>query len=262
MTLAAAEAGSAAVRVSLLGVDLARATQPVETNRQELRMSIEVRVMVATMAACLAAGCVDEPATGEDTEALGWSNPPRAEPAIPWDEMTPLQKHVSFFDFNGDGYVTVIEDYRGLRALGIDPVSSSAFAFAINAALGSSTSGYPSLTISIEGIADGEHGSDTGIYDADGNFVPEAFDHLFDQWDRNGSGGLDPAELAARAIDDADLFDLFGITASAGEFGLLYAVAAEDGELTRDRMSAFYDGTLFYDLAEERAGTIWWGWWL
>ena len=211
----------------------------------------------------LAAGCVEaEPATGDEEQALWWDDAPRAEPAIPWDEMTALQKHVSFFDYDGDGYITVLEDYRGLRALAIDPVSAAAFAFAINAALGTPTSGYPTLTISLYDIDDGVHGSDTGIYDSEGRFVPEAFERLFEYWDEDGSGGLDPAELAARTVDDADLFDLFGITASIAEFGLLYAVAAEDGELTRDRMRAFYDGTLFYDLAEERADSRWWGWWL
>jgi hypothetical protein len=50
--------------------------------------------------------------------------------------------------------------------------------------------------------------------------------------------------------------------ASASELGLLYAVAAENDDLTRDRMRAFYDGTFFYDLAEERAGQPWCGWWL
>ena len=173
----------------------------------------------------------------------------RAEPAIPWDEMTPLQRHVSFFDYDGDGYITWTEDYRGLRELGLDPLTASSFAFAIQVGLGTQTMGYPSLTISLYDIDDGIHGSDTGIYDEDGNFDADAFDQLFDQWDLDGSDGLDPLELAARAIDDAELGDLFGTTASAAEFGLLYVLAAEDGELSRERLAAFYEGTLFYDLA-------------
>jgi peroxygenase len=193
---------------------------------------------------------------------LAFGGGSRAEPAIPWDEMTPLQKHVSFFDYDGDGYITVLEDYRGLRALGIDPGSSMTFAFAINGALGTSTMGFPSLTVSLYGIDGGVHGSDTGIYDSQGRFNELQFERLFADWDRNDSGGLDPVELAGRAVDDADLGDLFGVTASAAEFGLLYAVAAEDGELTEDRMRTFYDGTLFYVLAEERADVCWWGWWL
>ena len=139
---------------------------------------------------------------------------------------------------------------------------AEAGSFAINSALGTSTMGYPSLTVSIWDIDAAVHGSDTGIYDSQGRFNPVQFDRLFTDWDRNGSGGLDPLELAARAVDDADLGDVFGVTASAAEFGLLYAVAAEDGELTRARMRGFYDGTLFYELAEERADERWWGWWL
>ena len=213
------------------------------------------------IAASLAAGCVDD-ATAQQEQALWWNDEPRAAPAIPWDEMTALQKHVAFFDYDGDGYITVVVDYRGLRALGIDPFSASGFALAINTALGTSTMGYPSLTISLYDIDNGVHGSDTGIYDDEGNFVPEQFELLFDQWDLNGSDGLDPIELAARTIDDAELGDVFGVTGSVAEFGLLFAIAAEDGELSRDRMRGFYEGTLFYDLAEERADECWWGWWL
>jgi peroxygenase len=179
-----------------------------------------------------------------------WDEEPRAEPAIPWDEMTPLQRHVAFFDYDGDGYITVAEDYRGLRELGIDPFSATAFAIAINGALGTPTMGYPSLTISLYDIDGGVHGSDTGIYDSDGQFVPENFDRLFDEWDWDGSDGLDPVEIAARTVDDAELFDLFGITASIAEFGLLFYIASEDGELSRETMRGFYEGTLFYDLAE------------
>ena len=169
---------------------------------------------------------------------------PRAEPAIPWDEMTPLQRHVSFFDYNGDGTITLGEDYRGLRELGISPAPAATFALAIQTALG-----FPTLTISLYDIAGDVHGSDTGVYDSQGDFDPVAFDNLFDTWDQDGSGGLSPAELFDRTVSDADLFDLFGVTASAAEFGLLFYIAAEDGELSRDRMAAFYDGTLFYDLA-------------
>ncbi len=185
----------------------------------------------------------------------------RQPPAIDWDDMTALQRHVAFFDYDGDGYVTLGEDYRGLRALGLDPVSSAAFATIINGALGTSTIGYPSLTISIYGIAGAVHGSDTGIYDSQGRFNEEQFDRLFADWDKNGDGGLNALELARRTVVEADLWDVFGVVASTGEFGLLFAVAAEDGKLSRDRMRAFYDGTLFYTLAEEREGQPWWGWW-
>lgn len=208
-----------------------------------------MRAMVVAMVATATLA-----ATSRESHAFWWTPAERAEPAIPWDDMTPLQKHVAYFDYDGDGDITVLEDYRGLRGLGIAPAPAAAFAVAINTALGTPTSGFPSLTVSIYDIDGGVHGSDTGIYDSQGRFNPIQFDRLFDDWDWNGSDGLDPIELTARTIDDADLGDLFGITASAAEFGLLFAVAAEHGELSRDRMRGFYEGTLFYDLEAERAG--------
>ena len=63
-----------------------------------------------------------------------WGDEPRAEHAIPWDEMTALQRHVSFFDHDGDGYITVAEDYRGKLAVykvDIDNAQETASSFGI-----------------------------------------------------------------------------------------------------------------------------------
>ena len=173
--------------------------------------------------------------------------------SLQWDEMSPLQKHVAFFDYDYNGYVTVWETYAGLRALGIGPLSSSAFAVAINGALATPTSGYPTMTININRIEKGMHGSDTGIYDSEGRFVPEQFDAFFERWDENGDDGLDAWELTQRWLVDADLFDFMGIAASGAEFGLLYVLAAEDGSVSRERMLALYEGTLFYILEQEQS---------
>jgi peroxygenase len=226
-----------------------------------------VQMVCGALTALLVTGCVAEPTMSDDEAALivqpaSWlEGITRQPPAIPWDEMTALQRHVAFFDWNGDGYITVVEDYRGLRALGIDPVLASSFAAAINGVLATPSRGFPSLTIDLRNIASGVHGSDSGIYDSEGRFVPEMFERLFTDWDLDGSDGLDPLELAGRAVRDADLFDVFGVVVSGAEFGLLFVVAAEDGELSRDRMRSFYDGTLFYVLAEEREGEPPWSWW-
>ena len=147
-----------------------------------------------------------------------------------------------------------------LTAVSAALITATSFAAIINGALATPTRGYPSLTISIRGIARSIHGSDSGIYDSQGRFDPVAFERLFATWDRDRSGGLDPVELAQRTISDADLWDLFGVAASGAEFGLLFAVAEEHGELSRDRMRSFYDGTLFYRLENEREGLPWWSW--
>jgi peroxygenase len=237
------------------------------TDTGEEETMIRGQMVCGALTALLVTGCVTEPTMSDDEAALlvqpaSWlEGITRQPPAIPWDEMTALQRHVAFFDWNGDGYITVVEDYRGLRALGIDPVLASSFATAINGVLATPSRGFPSLTIDLRNIASGIHGSDSGIYDSEGRFVPAMFERLFTDWDRDGSDGLDPLELAGRAVRDADLFDVFGVVVSGAEFGLLFVVAAEDGELSRDRMRSFYDGTLFYVLAEEREGEPPWSWW-
>lgn len=180
-------------------------------------------------------------------------NPPSGTFAIPWDQMTALQRHAAYFDRDGDGYITPNETYQGLRALGYGEPASAGLAVTINAALGTSTSGSPSLSISVAGITAGLHGSDTGIYNENGEFVSERFDDLFNQWDKDGDNALDEAEINDRINRDTDPRDVVGRTASRVEFKLLFDLAAEDGKISRERLYAFYDGTLFFDLEAARS---------
>ena len=173
-------------------------------------------------------------------------------PAIPWDEMTALQKHLAFFDHNRDTKVSVRETFSGLRMLGIPSVLAMPAAISINGAMATPTAGYPTLTLHIRSIEAGIHGSDTGIYDDNGVFVPEKFEAWFKTWDQDGDGALNLKELAKRLYKEEDLYDFFGLIASGGEFSALYLVAAEDGKISKERMLGLYDGSLFYTLARGR----------
>jgi peroxygenase len=176
-------------------------------------------------------------------------------PTIPWSQMNALQKHVAFFDLNGNGYITVDETYRGLRDIGVNAVLAVPAAITINVGLATPTAGYPSLVYHIDNIDAALHGSDTGLYDEGRRFVAEAFDEWFQMWDLNGDGALNLRELLNRTIEESDYFDFFGFLASGGEFGVLYLVAAQGGKISRDRMYSFYDGTLFYRIAADK-GTL------
>jgi peroxygenase len=174
-------------------------------------------------------------------------------------DRTALQKHVDFFDTNHDGRITLADTYRGLRRLGLGSVSSAAFAGVINVALGSSTSGAPSLTVNATRIHARKHASDTGVYGKTGHFSLTRFRRLFARYDRDRDGALDGTEL--RKLIGANRTDLLGHLGSRAEFSLLLALAGEprNGKkvLTRERLEHFYDGSLFYQLAEEvdRRGT-------
>jgi peroxygenase len=166
---------------------------------------------------------------------------------------TALQKHVDFFDTDRDGRITLLETYQGLRRLGLGALRSALFGGVINAALGSSTSGAPSLTVDADRIEAGKHGSDTGVFDDRGLFVPGSFDRLFARYDGDGDGALDREELSR--LFEGNRTDLVGHLGSMAEFGLLLSLAGEDRKgrrvLTRRRLEGFYDGSLFHQLADE-----------
>jgi len=168
---------------------------------------------------------------------------------------TALQKHVDFFDTNHDGKITLADTYDGLRRLGLGAARSAAFAGVIHAALGWPTSGRPSLTVDTERIHAGKHPSDTGVYDRHGRFSATAFRRLFARYDADGDGALDGEELARLMADNRT--DLVGHLGSQAEFRLLLDLAGEDRNgrkvLTRARLERFYNGSLFYQLAEEVA---------
>jgi peroxygenase len=168
---------------------------------------------------------------------------------------TTLQKHVDFFDSDRDGKITFLETYQGLRRLGFGAARSVVFGGVINAALGSSTSRTPSLTVDADHINAGKHASDTGVYDQKGHFVQRRFDRLFARYDEDEDGALDREELAR--LFEGNRTDLLGHLGSMAEFGLLLYLAGEDQKgrkvLTRQRLKRFYDGSLFYQLADEVA---------
>jgi len=183
----------------------------------------------------------------------------RTNTPAPNNGPTALQKHVMFFDRNGDGKITLSETFQSLSLLGFGSVRSSALALAINGGLGRVTGApwYAPLTINIDQIHKGKHGSDTDIYDANGNFSQPKFDELFSKYDTNQDGALSEKEFEnffSRKFEDNT-----SSLASKFEFGLLLEIAGEertvDGTsskvLTRETMSKFYDGTLLFDLVGE-----------
>src|SRR5664279_2798660 len=103
---------------------------------------------------------------------------------------TTLQRHVSFFDDDGDRGVGVAECTRGLKALGIPFGVAEAAALAIVAPLSIQTRGsLLALNIDIGRIQRGKHDSDTGILDKRGRFNAVRFKKAFGACstvDRNG----------------------------------------------------------------------------
>ena len=179
--------------------------------------------------------------------------PPAPESEPNSGPRTALQKHVDFFDSNHDGRITFMETYEGLRRLGVGALRSLTFASVINAALGPATSRGLTLTIDTARIELARHGSDTGVYDKIGRFAPARFRALFARYDVKGDGALGARELAR--MFSRNRTDVLGHLGSVAEFSLLLELAGEKlgrrRVLTRERLEHFYNGSLFYKLAEE-----------
>jgi peroxygenase len=126
----------------------------------------------------------------------------------------------------------------------------------IHGALGPTTSRALTLTIDTSRIQLARHGSDTSVYDRNGRFSPARFQALFSRHDPEGDGALGAPELSR--MFSRNRTDLLGHLGSRAEFGLLLELAGEkrDGRsvLTRERLEHFYNGSLFYTLAEEVRG--------
>lgn len=172
-------------------------------------------------------------------------------------EMTTLQKHISYFDRNHDGQVTMGETYHGLRDMHLGVGKSMFSAFAINAALGpkTSTTWWQPTTINLNNIHLAKHGSDTGIIDSQGRFVQGKYDEMWQKWDPKGQGFITESNIIAMRA--ANKTDAPGGLGSKAEFDLLMDLAGQkktvDGAevrvLTRDTLASLYKGGLFYQLA-------------
>ena len=177
---------------------------------------------------------------------------------------TGLQRHVSFFDDNGDRSIDVAECTRGLKALGLPVGVAEAVALVIVAPLSFMTRGsLLAMSIDVENIQKGKHDSDTGILDKRGRFNARRFETVFGAHsavDRNGDKAFTATEITRMV--NANRETLLGTLVSLAEWQLLLLLAADTEAVEGDkpvpalsvaRIKSFFDGTLFYTLAREHA---------
>eukprot|EP00261_Vitis_vinifera_P021407 XP_010652627.1 PREDICTED: probable peroxygenase 4 isoform X1 [Vitis vinifera] len=173
-------------------------------------------------------------------------------------DLSALQKHVAFFDQNKDGTVYPWETYRGFRAIGCGIFLSAGSAFLINLALSRKTrpGKFPSLLLPIEikNIHMAKHGSDSGVYDSEGRFVPSKFEEIFTKHAGANSNALTSDELLAMLKYNRVPKDYSGWLASWTEWKILYFLCKDkNGLLHKETIRAVYDGSLFERMQEHRA---------
>eukprot|EP00877_Chromochloris_zofingiensis_P013611 jgi/Chrzof1/8503/Cz03g13150.t1 len=97
-----------------------------------------------------------------------------------------------------------------------------------------------------------KHGSDTEVYDTEGRFVPEKFEELFTKYDREAKGGLSWNDIQNLILGNMNIMDPVGWIAERLEWWTLYFLVRDDnGVVSKEKVRANYDGSLWYLLADE-----------
>lgn len=178
---------------------------------------------------------------------------------------TALERHVAYFDPGKTGRIQFWSTVKGIQALGPGSGLSFGLAVLIHGFLGPITNRAPRLSIDATRIARGVHPGDSGIFDAEGRFVPAVFAQL---WDETLGAEAAQSKTAAITRDEFLAFmrahgekSAVGGWFSKAEATLLFCVAADtyrevSGKLvpamSRARLATFYAGKLLPAVARLR----------
>lgn len=171
---------------------------------------------------------------------------------------TVLQQHVEFFDRNKDGIIYPWETFAGFRAIGYGWIISFLAVLFINGTMsyGTQPSWIPSpiFSIHIRNIHKAVHGSDTGVYDNEGRFVPAKFEEVFAKFARNSLDKMSFGELLDMTGALRDAYDLYGWVANKLEWGITYWVLKDEkGFVHKEAIRGVYDGSVFYYLEKKNS---------
>ncbi|KAG5532100.1 hypothetical protein RHGRI_026646 [Rhododendron griersonianum] len=171
-----------------------------------------------------------------------------------------LKKHVAFFDRNKDGVIYPWETFQGFRAIGCGLLLSSFAAIFINVGLSRKTRPGKSISLSfpieVNNIHKSKHGSDSGVYDSEGRFVPSKFEEIFNKHAHTNANALTSEELQSMLKANRVPKDFGGWVASFVEWKILYILCKDKkGLLQKDTVRAVYDGSLFEQMAKEKASS-------
>ncbi|XP_016440515.2 putative peroxygenase 5 [Nicotiana tabacum] len=173
-------------------------------------------------------------------------------------EVTPLEKHVMFFDINNDGIAYPSQTFQAFRKMGRGIFRSMFAAVLIHITLSHKTrpGKCPSLffPIVVKNIKYTIHGSDSGAYDSEGRFVPEKFEEIFKQHANQNAESSTHNEVKELLKAKGDPKDYFGWANASVDWNSLYDLGKnKDGILTKETVRAVYDGSLFEQKAREPA---------
>jgi len=172
--------------------------------------------------------------------------------------LSALQRHILFWDQDGDNIIWPHDVYNGFRDIGFSiPFSITSLLipvfFSYPTRLAHSYIPDPFFRIYVSSIQKAKHGSDTGVYDLKGNLRPTMFDEIFEEFDSEDKGSLGAGSLLKMLGRNRVAADPAGWTFAAMEWGTTWLLLQKDGRVQKNDLVACYDGSLFWRLRDEKA---------
>ncbi|KAK1763165.1 Caleosin related protein-domain-containing protein [Phialemonium atrogriseum] len=208
---------------------------------------------------------IDKPSVPRANLAISTQEPHGSvDHARKFHDYTVLQQHVLFWDRDGDGQIYPWDTYVGFRDLGFNILFSLLamaiinFNFSYPTRLAYSFVPDPLFRVYVGGIHKAKHGSDSGVYDTEGRFVPQKFEDLFSKWDKEGGGSLTFMELFSMIHGNRLVADPFGWGASILEWVTTWLLVQQRGRVYKEDLRQVYDGSIFWRIREARRGRREW----
>ncbi|KAF7354139.1 hypothetical protein MVEN_01101300 [Mycena venus] len=166
-----------------------------------------------------------------------------------------LQGHVAFFDTDNDDIIWPTDTFKGFRAIGFGVFFSLLSMIIIHSGFSYLTFGTllpdPCFRLRVSRINRAIHGSDTGIYTQTGELDESRFDFVFALYSAAPHAHLSFSEGVALVRGNRNPFDVFGWIAAVFEWGSVFLLLAQDGQVKREDVHDIMNGTLFPRLAAE-----------
>jgi hypothetical protein len=169
-----------------------------------------------------------------------------------------------FWDRDGDGQIFPWDVYVGFRELGFNIIFSILAVLIINinfsypTRLAYSWLPDPYFRVYVPSIHKAKHGSDSGTYDPEGRFIPQAFENLFSKYDSDNDGAITLWEMFHLMHGHRCAADPFGWGAAFFEWGTTWLLIQKDGKIYKEDLRGVYDGSLFWKIRDLRQSKTGW----
>ncbi|OJJ57330.1 hypothetical protein ASPSYDRAFT_46471 [Aspergillus sydowii CBS 593.65] len=218
--------------------------QPTSTNEAIPVVSKHCSVTSQRVPAISASADIEKPGVARCNVVEGDNSPSSMKE---FHEFTPMQQHILFWDRDRDGQIYPWDTYTGFRDLGFNILFSILAVLIINlnfsypTRLAHSFIPDPRFRVYVDSIYKAKHGSDSGTFDAEGRFLPQAFEDMFSKYDRDRDGALSLGELFEMMHGNRCAADPFGWGAAFFEWGSTWLLIQKDGKVYREDLQGVYD---------------------